>query len=79
MSTSALISGLKKIILAIINFLPGSPFIYLEQTGGIYKNLQYLNWIVPIEWIIETLTLWVVTMYAVGSYKVMYRWFKLLE
>lgn len=79
MTTSALARGLRSIALWFINLLPGSPFVFLEQTGAIYKFLRWLNWIVPVQWILATLATWLLAVQLYQLLQVGLRWFKVIE
>lgn len=79
MLTSGLMSGLQDFLLKVLNLLPDSPFVFLQSNGHIYKYLQYINWIVPIDFMLSTLTPWLtaVALYLVWS--VGLRWFRAIE
>lgn len=79
MTTHALARGLRKFVVALINILPGSPFVYLEQTGFMYKYLRMLNWIIPIDWMLATLSAWLLVVGVYQLWQTGLRWFKVIE
>ena len=79
MTSSALANGLRDIVLAILDILPGSPFVYLEQTGAIYKFMRWFNWLVPVEWMVITTATWLIAVQMYQIWQVGLRWFKVIE
>lgn len=79
MGTSALARGIRNIVLAIINLLPGSPFVFLEQDGALYKFMRWFNWIVPVRWMVITLASWLLVVQVYQIWQVGLRWFRVIE
>lgn len=50
----------------LVNLLPDSPFKLLDSTP-IQPYLKWINWVIPFDFIIDTLALWLV---AVAGYYV---------
>lgn len=50
----------------LVNLLPDSPFKLLDSTP-IQPYLKYINWVIPFDFILNTLTAWLV---AVAGYYV---------
>lgn len=50
----------------LVNLLPDSPFKLLDSTP-IQPYLKWINWVIPFDFIIDTLSLWLV---AVAGYYV---------
>ena len=62
----------------IINLLPDSPFRMLDNTP-IKPYLKYINWIIPVDFIIDTLALWLVAVSAYYVWSVVLRWLKTID
>lgn len=50
----------------LVNLLPDSPFILLDDSP-IQPYLKWINWVIPFDFILNTLTAWLV---AVAGYYV---------
>lgn len=50
----------------LVNLLPDSPFKLLDSTP-IQPYLKWINWVIPVDFILNTLTAWLV---AVAGYYV---------
>lgn len=62
----------------VVNLLPDSPFKMLSTTP-IAKYLKYINWIIPIDFMINVLTLWLVAIAAYYVWSVVLRWIKAID
>lgn len=62
-----------EVIDKILGFLPDSPFQYLSQTAFVYKYLQYINWVIPVDFILSTLQAWLVAYSLYLLYSVILR------
>ena len=62
----------------IVNNLPDSPFRMLDNTP-IQPYLKYINWIIPVDFIIDTLALWLVAVSAYYTWSVVLRWLKTID
>lgn len=61
----------------ILGVLPKSPFKYLEN-ASVKEYLGYLNWIVPIDYIITFLEAWLVAIALFYIYQAFARWVKMI-
>lgn len=62
----------------IIDLLPDSPFKLLDNTP-IQPYLKYINWVIPIDFIVDTLTLWLVAVAGYYTYSVILRMIKTID
>lgn len=62
-----------------VNALPTSPFKSAIDSLENLPQLGWLNWFIPVEWILNTMGLWLgaITIYYV--YSVILRWVKVIE
>lgn len=58
-----------EVIEKILGILPDSPFQYVSTTAYVYKYIQYINWVIPVDFILTTLQAWLVaySLYLVYS------------
>ena len=73
-----IISAIGGAISFLIGFLPKSPFHYLEVNSVVNKYLGYLNWIVPINYIVTFLEVWLIAIGVFYIYQVFARWVKVI-
>lgn len=64
---SGALSAAKKLLSWALALLPDSPFVALS-TSPIQPYLSAINWIIPVDFILSTLELWLV---AVAGYYVL--------
>lgn len=57
---------------SIIDLLPDSPFKLLDSTP-IQPYLKYINWVIPVDFIIDTLSLWLVAVAGFYTYSAILR------
>lgn len=57
---------------SIIDLLPDSPFKLLDSTP-IQPYLKYINWVIPVDFIIDTLSLWLVAVAGYYTYSAILR------
>lgn len=57
---------------AIVDLLPDSPFKLLDNTP-IQPYLKYINWVIPVDFIIDTLSLWLVAVAGYYTYSAILR------
>ena len=63
----------------VLMCLPDSPFVMLAKDTTIYKYLQYINYFIPISFMIATLQSWVVAVGIFYLWQVLLRWIKAIE
>lgn len=57
---------------SIIDLLPDSPFKLLDSTP-IQPYLKNINWVIPVDFIIDTLSLWLVAVAGYYTYSAILR------
>lgn len=62
----------------ISNILPDSPFKMLDNTP-IKPYLQYINWVIPIDFMINVLSLWLSAIAVYYVWSVLLRWLKAID
>lgn len=62
----------------LVSLLPDSPFKFLDSTP-IQPYLRYINWIVPVDFILNTLTAWLVAVAGYYCWSVVLRWIKAID
>lgn len=62
----------------LVSLLPDSPFKLLDSTP-IQPYLRYINWIVPVDFILNTLTAWLVAVAGYYCWSVVLRWIKAID
>ena len=77
----ALSSTLTALALKVINLLPESPFVILDELSRseFYEWLQFLNWFVPINTFVSILEGWLVCVAVYYVYRIVLRWIKVIE
>ena len=63
----------------IVNLLPNSPFLNISIFEGVEEYLGYLNWLIPIDWIIGITLTWAGCMAAYKGYSIIMRYFNIIE
>ena len=58
---------LNKALVVVLQLLPKSPFVYLEANPTVTKWLGYVNYFIPIDFMVSVGSTWLV---AVGIYYV---------
>lgn len=59
--------------------LPDSPFVMISKNSQITELLSYLNWVIPIDFMISTLELWLVAVGIFYVWQILLRWVKAIE
>ncbi|MEG0702231.1 MAG: hypothetical protein RR449_01505 [Christensenella sp.] len=72
-------NGIKTILNAIFAFLPDSPFTMLAQNDSVSSVIGYLNYFIPVDFMIATLQLWLVAVGIFYIYQAILRWAKAIE
>lgn len=62
----------------IVDILPDSPFKALSNTP-IRPYLGYINYFVPMDFIVNVLTLWLVAVAGYYTWSVLLRWIKAID
>ena len=63
----------------LLSHLPLSPFdTILSYLDPIHPYLKYLNWFVPIPWILSILTAWLGVIASFYLYSIIMRWIKMI-
>lgn len=73
------IESIGDIIRLFLSLLPNSPFQNIEIPASVSENLSALNWIIPVDKILITLSLWLVAVTGFYLYQIILRWFKAIE
>lgn len=69
---------LYELLKSIIDLLPDSPFQMLDNSP-ISKYLVYINYFVDFQFIVDTLTLWLVAVAGYYTYSVILRMIKTID
>lgn len=62
----------------IIDLLPDSPFQELDYSV-IEQYLGYINWVIPVDFILNTLTVWLIAVAGYYCWSVVLRWIKAID
>ena len=63
----------------VLGLLPRSPFTQIQSfLSPIEPYLGYLNWFVPVNWILSVMLLWLTAVGLFYLYSVIMRWIKLI-
>ena len=76
-----LTSALVAFAINVINLLPESPFLVLEELSSseFYQWLKFLNWFIPINMFVSIFEAWLVGIGLYYVYQVVLRWIKVIE
>lgn len=77
----SLSSELIAFVIAVINLLPQSPFLILEQYQGtqFYELLQMVNWFIPVNTFVGILEVWLPAVAIYYGIQIVLRWVKMIE
>lgn len=77
----ALTSTLTALALKVINLLPESPFVILDELSQseFYEWLRILNWFIPVNTFVSILEGWLVAVSIYYVYQIVLRWVKVIE
>ena len=66
---------------SVVNLLPTSPFVALDELGQseFYDWLQMLNWFIPITTFVGILEGWLLAIGVYYIYQIILRWIKVIE
>lgn len=67
------------LIMLIINVLPDSPFKNLSMPTVVSNALGYINWVVPMQFIISSTSAWAIAIFVYYGYVVILRWMKAVK
>lgn len=70
--------ALNQVLSWVLFMLPDSPFKLLSKTP-IAQYLPYINWFVPVDFILSTLVAWVSVIGIYYGYKVILAWIKAIN
>lgn len=62
----------------IVDFLPDSPFKMLDNTP-IKPYLKYINWVIPVDFILTTISLWLIAVAGYYTYSFLLRLIKAVD
>lgn len=74
-------ASLVSFAISVLELLPTSPFVYLDELGqqDFYEWLQMLNWFIPINTFAVILESWLVAVGIYYIYQIVLRWIKVIE
>lgn len=77
----ALTSTVISFIGSILNLLPNSPFLVLNDLSSTdyYQWIQWLNWFIPINTFVSILEAWVTGLALYYLYQIALRWVKAIQ
>lgn len=67
------------IVNLIVSILPDSPFSNIDFMIENQKYLSYLNWLIPIDTILNITFAWCGCLIVYKGYSIVMRWFKLIS
>lgn len=73
---------LYEMLKSIIDLLPDSPFKLLDKlldNTPIQPYLKYINWVIPLDFIVYTLSLWLIAVAGYYTYSVILRALKTVD
>lgn len=70
--------ALNKVLGWVLFMLPDSPFKLIEKTP-IAEYLNYINWFVPVDFILSSLAAWITAISVYYGYKVILAWIKAIN
>lgn len=62
----------------LLDFLPESPFSYLENSP-VAEYLPVINWFIPVEAIVNVLTVWITAVAGYYLLAIVMRWVKAIN
>jgi len=69
---------LKSALSWVCALLPDSPFQAIDNSA-VAQYLPYINWFIPFDFVVTTLSLWLVAIGVYYAYSVILRWVKAIE
>ena len=69
---------LAQVLTWVVNLLPDSPFRLIDNSP-IAPYLPIINWFIPFDFVVTTLTLWLTAIAIYYVYSVILRWVKAVE
>lgn len=73
---NAIINGIGSVLMFFIDFLPTSPFLYMENIVIESELLGYVNYLFPVSTMVSHLQIFVVAVGLYYLYRVVLRWLK---
>lgn len=73
---NAIIAGVGNVLMVFINFLPTSPFLFLENIQVTSDLLNYVNYLFPVSTMISHLQIFVTAVAVYYLYRVVLKWLK---
>lgn len=67
------------ILQSVINILPDSPFEYLCQIPEVYQIMKWVNWFLPIQFMLSSMTAWLSAITIYYIYSIIMRWIKAID
>lgn len=67
------------VLQALVNVLPDSPFVIMGQTPQIQQILGWVNWVIPIDFIVSTMIPWLSAIVIYYIYSAIMRWAKAID
>jgi hypothetical protein len=67
------------LLLLIMQVLPDSPFQMLTQNADVREVMGYVNYIIPLDFILSTLQAWLVAIGVFYVWQALLRWTKAIE
>ena len=72
------LSLVKQVLSWVLALLPDSPFVALDNSP-IRPYLAALNWIVPVDFMISTMSAWLLAIAVYYVYSAILRWIKAIS
>lgn len=63
----------------ILSILPDSPFVMLDKIPGFSDIMGYVNYFIPFDFAVSTLTAWLVAVGTFYLWQLLLRWIKAIE
>lgn len=87
MDITGMISGLfgqmgdllNQLLAVIMVALPNSPFQMITQNATVSRYLGYLNWFIPITFMLGVLQAWLIAVGIFYVWQLLLRWLKAIE
>jgi len=70
-----LVDWLEEMLYKVISLLPASPFTLIDNSP-IQPYLGFMNWVLPFDFVVATMTAWVSAIVIFYAWQVVLRWTK---
>lgn len=67
------------ILTTVLNVLPDSPFVILSANETITRYLSYINWIIPLDFMVATTEAWLTAVLIYYVWSLVLRWAKAID